>query len=262
VGSRHERPADASNAGAPHVEPVAHRGSAGARAVLLVIGLGLVAGAALVERWREDAPSDAAGVGQPGIAQSPPVSATRPPTASASRPSPPSALPGRPRATFDAADARAGALREAVGPAAAAAGEWGVGGLVSPLRAQPPGSAPLDPALLGPTCDGGRLLTTEQVVVVGYRGRRPSGASVIRLTSGEQQLEVDAIIELDAVDGAVLLAPRGDRVWRPGYYTVQLERPFRSTKRAQFRRLVFCVGMYEPNGQLVVPPSLLTPNSD
>jgi hypothetical protein len=51
-------------------------------------------------------------------------------------------------------------------------------------------------------------MTTEQVVVVGYRGRRPNGATVIRLASGERQLEVDAI---------------------------------------------------EPNGQLVVPPSILDP---
>lgn len=117
---------------------------------------------------------------------------------------------------------------------------------------QRPDSAPTDPAALGRHCAGGTAVAAPAFLAVGHRGRTPVGVRIERLFSDGPPSVVPAYIELDAVPGALLLAPVGERVWRPGYYAVRVSQPTGAGSVAA-KTLVFCVGAYEPNGDLVVP---------
>jgi hypothetical protein len=150
-------------------------------------------------------------------------------------------------------DGDAPLLLEAARRSGVISGRWGlIGGLAGTPVEQEPGSAPSDPEALAPRCAGAALLIPEEVVIVGYDGERPVAARIERIFAGGSRREQPAYVALDAVPGALLIAPVDDRVWRPGYYAVTVtQEP--SADDVIASTLVFCVGMYEPNGELVVP---------
>jgi hypothetical protein len=151
-------------------------------------------------------------------------------------------------------------LLQAARRATVLAHEWKiVGGLIASPVAQEPGLAPTDTRTLGSKCEGGTMVAPESVVMVGHPWRRSGGASVWRLFADGSMTESDAIVVTDAPPGAVLFAPASDSVWRPGYYAIILDGPRLASFKGSRATLVFCVGMYEPNGLLAVPPHVDQP---
>ncbi len=145
-------------------------------------------------------------------------------------------------------------LLDAARRATILAGRWSiVGGLLDPPRDQPPDSVPADTAALGRTCQGAKIMSTDTAVIVGYEGDPPATASVMRIFGDGVALPLPAYV-VDAVPGTLVFAPAGDTVWRPGYYRIRLlYLASQPDEQNLARDLVFCVGLYEPNGDLRVP---------